>query len=138
MNNYCRNCGKPIEKNTKFCTNCGAEVFEERIDVEKEKKELEEFRNKENIYMIVVICMYVLPYLLEHFNFVSDSFSSFINPLVYLCATVILIYAKITMRNSEKIKILFYIIISLVILYIISMIFLIATCLGTARLMGCY
>ena len=139
MNNYCRNCGNKLDKDAKFCSKCSAEVFDDRIDVEKKKKELEVYRKKENIFIIVVICLYVLPYFLHYLHFISDAVVSFIGPLSYLCATVILIYARIMMHDSIKIKVLFYIIISLVIIYILFMILLFVTCLGFAELIdkGC-
>lgn len=139
VNNYCRNCGKKINENEKVCSNCNAEVFNDRIDVEKKKNELEKYRYKEKVYVIVIICMYILPYFLIRFKLVNDSVSSFISPLLYLGATVLLIYAKIMMHDSIKIKVLFYTIISLVVLYVLSTILMFVTCLGLAELFnrGC-
>ncbi|MDD6879522.1 MAG: hypothetical protein PUD59_04780 [bacterium] len=114
MNNYCRNCGEKLENDINVCPKCNAEVFKNRINVEEKKKELYEYKNKENKYVILIIALFSLSCISFVFNFLS-----YINPLLFLCAIITLIYAKITMNKSIKIKIIFNIIIILPILYLL-------------------
>ena len=137
MNNYCRNCGEKLEKNQKVCHKCNAEVFEQRIDVEKKEKELVEFKKKEIIYITIIISIFVFVIFLHHFNFLEKN--NAISPLLILGDIILLVYARITMNRSVKIKVIFYIFTGLIILYLISMLLLFISCLGMAELLnrGC-
>ncbi len=75
MNNYCRNCGEKLAiDNIKVCPNCGVEIFEERIDVEKAKASLKEGNNYVNfiflLMAILLICLFtgvleeIIPFLI--------------------------------------------------------------------------
>ncbi len=138
MNNYCRNCGEKLEKNAKICSKCNAEVFETRINVEQKKKEIEEYKEKENKYIIIVIALYALSYLLPYLNIHGEyNFISNISPLLSLGAIITLIYARITMNKSKKIRIMFNIFMTLIILYLLFIVFIFITCAGALN-RGCY
>ena len=108
MNNYCRNCGEKLESDTKICPKCNTEVFENRINIEQRKNELEEYKKKENRYIITIFLLYALSYLSAYLGFRKEySFISYINPLLSLGAIITLIYARITMNKSQKIRTLF-------------------------------
>lgn len=108
LNNYCRNCGKKLDLNEKYCTNCGAEVFEKRINIEEKKKELYIYKRKEKIYILSVIILISLYFLSVHFNLSKKyEFISFINSLLLIGSFIIIIYARITMCDSKKIRIMF-------------------------------
>lgn len=108
LNNYCRNCGKKLDLNEKYCTNCGAEVFEKRINIEEKKKELDIYKRKEKIYILSVIILISLYFLSVHFNLSKKyEFISFINSLLLIVSFIIIIYARITMCDSKKIRIMF-------------------------------
>ena len=127
MNNYCRNCGAKLEPNSKICPKCNAEVFEERIDVTKKEEELHEYQKKENKYIIIVLVLFVLAYIISSFGRIYD-FASFVAHLIWLIAIVILIYARITMNKSRKIKIMFNIFMALVIIYLLYIVLLFIAC----------
>ena len=129
MNNYCRNCGEKLENNTKICPKCNAEVFETRVNVEQKKNEIEEYKKKENIYIIIVITLFALSYLSSYLNVLGEyNFISYIRPLLYLGAVITLIYARITMDKSNKIRIMFNIFMALIILYLLYIVFIFITC----------
>lgn len=131
MNNYCRNCGEKLENDTKACPKCNAEVFENRVNVEQRKNELEEYKKKENKYIIIIIALYALSYLSPHLIFWGEyNFISYISPLLSLGATITLIYARITMNKSKKIRIMFNIFMALIILYLLFIIFIVIPCIG--------
>lgn len=61
MNNYCRNCGNKLESNAKVCSKCGFEVL--KIDSTDDVKNIvnpPEYKKKENIYVIIVIALFLL------------------------------------------------------------------------------
>ena len=129
MNNYCRHCGEKLEKDVKTCPKCSAPVFEKRINITQKKKELEEYKKKEAKYVIAIVLLYVSSFLMIHFSSVEKlKFLSSTGPLIFLVATILLIYARIVMNESRKIRVLFAIFISLIILYILFVIFIFMTC----------
>lgn len=138
MNNYCRNCGEKLESDAKVCHKCRAEVFEKRINVEQWENELEEYKKKENKYFIIIISLYALACSLYFFNIFEEyNFISFIRPLLFLGATIFLIYARSTMNKSKKIRILFNIFIIFIILFLLFTIYIFSTCTGILK-RGCY
>lgn len=138
MNNYCRNCGEKLENNIKVCPKCNAEVFENRVNVEQRKNELEKYKKKENMYIIVIIILYASAYLSPYYFRILGvyNFISYIIPLLYLAATITLIYARITMNKSQKIRIMFNIFMILIVLYLFFIIFMFITCTGVLN-KGC-
>ena len=151
MNNFCRNCGEKLEDNIKVCPKCGAEVFEEKIDVEQKQVELENFKKKENFYIFLIIGLfafgYGLPIIFDSIYKATDSVELYkvynaiksICSLLSLAGIITAIYARVTMHDSTKIKVLFRIIIVLVILFLIYAIWVVILCssaMGSFR--GCY
>lgn len=134
MNSYCRNCGEKLENDIKMCPKCGAEVFEKRINIEKKKIELDEYRKKENKYILIIITLYTLSYLLSYLN---NNFISYITPLLSLSSTIILVYARINMNDSKKIRIMFNIFIVLIILFNLFILFTFLTCINFIN-RGCH
>ena len=65
MNNYCENCGNKLESNAKVCSKCGAEVLEigestnSNCDI-KNIVHTPAYKKKENIYVIIVIFLFLL------------------------------------------------------------------------------
>ena len=138
MNNYCRNCGEKLDNNTKICPKCNAEVFETRVNVEQKKNEIKEYKKKENKYIIIVITLYALSFLTPYLKSLGEyNFISFISPLLPLGAVITLIYARITMNKSKKIRIMFNIFMVLIILYLLFIVFIFITCTGALN-RGCY
>lgn len=138
MNNYCRNCGEKLENNAKICPKCNAEVFETRVNVEQKKNEIEEYKKKENKYIIIVIALCALSFLTPYLKSLGEyNFISFISPLLPLGAVITLIYARITMDKSNKIRIMFNIFMALIILYLLFIVFIFITCTNAID-RGCY
>lgn len=106
MNNYCKYCGEKLENNPSICPKCNTKLFENEINTEEEKNKLKEYKKKENKYLIIIITLYALPYLSNYLKFSEEyNFISYIKPLLYLGAIITLIYARITMNKSIKIKV---------------------------------
>ena len=137
MNNYCRNCGEKLEENVKICPKCNTEVFETRVNTEQMRIEGEEYKKKENTYIIIVIVLYALSFLSRFSIYLIDySIYSFIRPLLFLGATITLIYARITMNKSTKIRTMFNIFISLLIIYLVFIAIVFISC-ASAFNRGC-
>ncbi len=129
MNNYCRNCGEKLNSNDKQCPKCHAKVFEKRIDVKQKKLEIKEFKRKETIYVIIIFSLYAIAYLVAHLNISkNNNFVSNTSSLFLLGSVITLVYARITLNKSIIIRVLFGILIGIIIISIIWIIFLFATC----------
>lgn len=126
MNSFCRNCGEKLETNVKYCAKCGAEVFSKRINIEEEKQKRIKFKRKENIFIALIISLIFFTFLLSRIK--NNFFVSFLNPLFFLIAIILLVYAKIKLKKSKKIKILFDCFVSLVISFLLINILLEITC----------
>lgn len=116
MNNYCRNCGLKLEISTKICPKCGAEVFQNRINIVQKKKELDKYKIKEKIYIIIIILLVLIfPGVMQFTGLYYEYiFNVYICPLSFLVGVITLVYARITMNDSEIIRILFTIFITFI------------------------
>ena len=140
MNNYCRNCGKKIEDNAKFCDACGVEVIEKRIEPEKKEAELQEFKKKEKKFVIAILSLYASTYLFSGLIYINDSLPNpsetlyklvaAIIPLLSLAALITLVYARITLKESKAIRIIFIIFLILTGLIVLYYLFILLVCLG--------
>lgn len=131
MNNYCRNCGEKLDINTKTCPKCSADVIEQKIDVQQKEAAVKEFTKKENLYLLIIISLYLIGQLLSYIKLSeNNSFIDNIRPLFLLSSILTLIYARITLRKSIKIKILFWVVIGLFFAYIIYLLIIIISCGG--------
>ena len=129
MNNYCTNCGEKLEENAKNCPKCHMEISTNQME---EKKSSE--KKKEKQYIFIVLFLYAFPYLKKIILPSSDSYISyFLNSSSYICATIILIYARITMHNSKSIKVMFKIFVFFIVLFLIWALFLVITCGSVIR-----
>lgn len=142
MNNYCRNCGSKINNDAKICDTCGAEVFEKRVVPDDKKLELELQKKKEKKYIITIILLFVvsnltptiISYIFMAINLeynVLYSIVLMISPLLSLSALIMLVYARITMRGSKAIRVLFNIFIILVSLHFLFVIIIMVTCMSS-------
>ena len=131
MNNYCINCGEKLDINTKTCPKCSADVIEQKIDVQQKEAAVKEFTKKENLYLLIIISLYLIGQLLSYIKLSeNNSFIDNIRPLFLLSSILTLIYARITLRKSIKIKILFWVVIGLFFAYIIYLLIIIISCGG--------
>ena len=131
MNNYCRNCGEKIDIDTKVCPKCSTEVIKQKIDVQQKEAVMKEFNKKENLYLLIIISLYLIGQLLSYIKLSeNNSFIDNIRPLFLLSSILTLIYARITLRKSIKIKILFWIVIGVFLAYIIYLLIIIFSCVG--------
>lgn len=139
MNNYCRNCGNKLDSNTKVCSKCGLEVLEiDSTDDVKNIVNTPEYKKKENIYVIIVIALFLLSVFAPSIDNLlgKNSFFSSISPLFTVATMIILIFARITMRESKKIEILFNVFMTLMLLGIFLIVVFTITCMNTMN--NCY
>lgn len=139
MNNYCRNCGNKLEPNTKVCSKCGLEVS--KIDSTDDVKNIvntPEYKKKENIYVIIVIALFLLSVFAPSIDNLlgKNSFFSSISPLFTVATMITLIFARITMHQSRKIEILFNVFMTLMLLGIFLVVVFTITCMNTMN--NCY
>lgn len=139
MNNYCRNCGNKLESNAKVCSKCGFEVL--KIDSTDDVKNIvntPEYKKKENIYVIIVIALFLLSVFAPSIDNLlgKNSFFSSISPLFTVATMITLIFARITMHQSRKIEILFNVFMTLMLLGIFLVVVFTITCMNTMN--NCY
>ena len=111
MNNYCRNCGNKLESNEKVCSKCGFEVL--KIDSTDDVKNIvntPEYKKKENIYVIIVIALFLLSVFVPSINYLlgENSVFSAVSPWLTISPLAVVIFAKFEMPDSKKIKLLYF------------------------------
>lgn len=111
MNNYCRNCGNKLESNAKVCSKCGFEVL--KIDSTDDVKNIvntPEYKKKENIYVIIVIALFLLSVFAPSIDNLlgKNSFFSAVSPWLTISPLAVVIFAKFEMPDSKKIKPLYF------------------------------
>lgn len=111
MNNYCRNCGNKLESNEKVCSKCGFEVL--KIDSTDDVKNIvntPEYKKKENIYVIIVIALFLLSVFAPSIDNLlgKNSFFSVVSPWLTISPLAAVIFAKFEMPDSKKIKLLYF------------------------------
>lgn len=126
MNNYCRNCGKKIPENSKKCPECQVEIINKRVDFSKKEEEFKKFKNKERIYVIISIFLF----LIGVFCFFKNSNISY---LFFITTLVLLITFAIELKNSVIINVLLYTYLGVIASFIFYMIYIISLCTGMMR-----
>lgn len=111
MNNYCRNCGNKLESNAKVCSKCGFEVL--KIDSTDDVKNIvntPEYKKKENIYVIIVIALFLLSVFAPSIDNLlgKNSVFSAVSPWLTISLLAAVIFAKFEMPDSKKIKLLYF------------------------------
>ena len=111
MNNYCRNCGNKLESNAKVCSKCGFEVL--KIDSTDDVKNIvntPEYKKKENIYVIIVIFLFLLSVFVPSIDNLlgENSIFSAVSPWLTISPLAAVIFAKFEMPDSKKIKLLYF------------------------------
>lgn len=131
MNNYCRHCGEKLEANVTVCPKCSAEVIEARVNIEEKKKEIDEQKKKAKKYVLIMALFYALAYLIDYYKELFEgSFIYNLRSLFPLMAIITLIYARVTLKQSKLIRVLFGILLTLTILYILFFLFILITCMA--------
>lgn len=125
MNNYCRNCGNKIIENEKNCNICGAEVLEERINVEQESMELIKFKNKEKKSLLTIALLFAALVISNFIPFIQN-----FSILIGISFIVYLVYSKVNLKNSKVINIIFIIFIIYTNIMLLSIIVFLITCTG--------
>lgn len=111
MNNYCRNYGNKLESNAKVCSKCGFEVL--KIDSTDDVKNIvntPEYKKKENIYVIIVIALFLLSVFVPSIDNLlgENSIFSAVSPWLTISLLAAVIFAKFEMSDSKKIKLLYF------------------------------
>ena len=121
MNNYCWYCGKKIEKNTNNCPHCEAKIITERVNVEERIKLNQEQKTKENKLFFSTLALII------SLNLISPLIP-ILNPIIMIGSFIYLVQLSIKHQYSKKIKYLAIIYSIMQLLYIILIIWLMATC----------
>lgn len=138
MNNYCRNCGIKLESNTKECPKCKAKVFEERIDPVKKSKDIKDYKNKENIVLLVFLLTSLLFFATFYLKIFKDSkIIIYLTPIILVSPIITLIYGCITLKQSKVLKSIL-IVIGIVALIIFVVSGIVIYVLFDTLLSGCY
>ena len=97
-----------------------------------------EYKKKENIYVIIVIALFLLSVFAPSIDNLlgKNSFFSSITPLFTVATMITLIFARITMHQSRKIEILFNVFMTLMLLGIFLVVVFTITCMNTMN--NCY
>ena len=97
-----------------------------------------EYKKKENIYVIIVIALFLLSVFAPSIDNLlgKNSFFSSISPLFIVATMITLIFARITMHQSRKIEILFNVFMTLMLLGIFLVVVFTITCMNTMN--NCY
>lgn len=132
MNNYCRNCGEKLEENVEECSKCGAKVFTNRVNIAEEEIEIQNKASLEKKYIIALVCLYIAPYIfgLPFFARYTQSLANVLSPILVVAFLVLLVYARIKLKWSKVIRIIFAIAIGLFLLRLIVFLLLFVTCMG--------
>ena len=138
MNNYCRNCGKKIEANLNKCDYCEAEIIEKRVIPQEKEIEIKKYKSKEKKYIISIIILFITPIILEKIEIEYGFYlSDYIILLFYMSYSVLrlaflitLVYARITMSNSKIIKVIFNVLITLALLFVLLILLILSACMN--------
>ena len=97
-----------------------------------------EYKKKENIYVIIVIALFLLSVFVPSIDNLlgENSIFSSISPLFTVATMITLIFARITMHQSRKIEILFNVFMTLMLLGIFLVVVFTITCMNTMN--NCY
>ena len=120
MNNYCRNCGIKLT-NFNICEKCGTKVLTKR---------LEEFNKSLAKKYIVIFFIMLGTCIISNILYIFTDFElSF--PIIYILPLILIVfimYAKETLKYSKFFNIIFWITISLFIMFILLILFTIISC----------
>lgn len=99
-----------LEKNSGFCPKCGCKVINYNLNNDEKTAE---YKKKEMRYIIFSLFLIVLAQIIKNIQATSEFFVylSCMWPIIYCAAIISVIFARIKMKDSKKIKIMFNIIV---------------------------
>lgn len=139
---YCKNCGKKLEDNKKFCANCGTKKeVEEIVEVKVENDPTKKDENHlANVLCTISLCLYfagstvigILVMMLSAIPFTGPlaGLLSLASGLCPIAAYVLMIIARVKCPKSTYAKVVMWIYIVLFILSVIALIIMMVACAG--------
>lgn len=126
----CSKCGASIQNNWNFCPNCHNKIND---DVVNNEEKYIPSKEENKIFWIVIICIlspvisniltillsYFMYYLGENISTLIYLFLTYLTPMCYIIALILLVYGKNKYPRNKTIKITFIIFITLFVLAII-------------------
>lgn len=116
---YCKNCREKLNENWKYCPKCKKSLNNETIEINEEK--IIESKKKEFNEAIIYIIVFFIG-VIGMFGFES------VNGICFIMSLISIVTAFIKCPNNIFVKILFWLFLICVVLYIIFIIVLIFTC----------
>ncbi len=117
----CKKCGVKIEKNWEYCPNCRENLLNENIETNKETIIEKTDKDKTNsmICIFVFLINIIALFTMDHYN-----------GIFFILALISIVTGFIKYPNSKIIKVLFWLFLIGVILYVLLIIVLLITCLN--------
>ncbi len=141
MDNFCKNCGAKLDDGIMYCPQCGLQIYDNGTLVKNNTNQSESIENKkkENKYIITIIALYAIGIILMFLPFTGKfGFAFTIYPFFFLTAFIMTIYAKVKIRGSKKIKLIFNFSIGMLVVAIVCIILIFITCNSMIQSMqGC-
>lgn len=140
MGKFCRKCGKTLEKDMKFCGNCGTEVIEEKKEVKVETKPVEvkntepvANNNSGNIFGILALVLFFIGGGLAFSvsEIASDYYgnaASSVLALIPLAGIVLMIIGRVLYPKNKFLTIVMWVIIGVIASILLFIAFIYLTC----------
>lgn len=116
---YCKKCGFEVEKDWSFCPKCKANLQDENLETNKEV--ILEKQRKESKGSNICICMFLINVI---FLFKFDDYKW----IFFLGALISIVTGFIKFQNNKIIKVMFWLFLTAVAIYILLILAIIITC----------
>lgn len=116
---FCRNCGSEIRPEWKCCPNCKTNVMDTSYVVDNDN--LEETMKKKKTEVAILVSVFLVAMVLA---FAIEQ----ITIAAFCVATISIVTAFIRNPQSRLVKVLFWLFIFLIVVYVLIIIFLLYTC----------
>lgn len=124
----CKKCGLDIKKEWKYCPKCKSDLQNGNIEINKEIIIQQNKKEKKN--SLICLCIFFIGII---GLFIADNYKG----LFFLASLISIVTAFIKYQNNKLIKVLFWLFLIGVILYIILIIIIIFTCANAISKWDC-
>lgn len=125
---YCKKCGEEINENWKYCPKCKAYLQNGNIEINKEVILAQNKKEKKN--SLICLCIFFIGII---GLFTVDTYKGFF----FLMSLISIVTGFIKYQNNKLIKVLFWLFLVGVALYILMIIIIIFTCINTIPKWDC-